>query len=132
VALPPVAHEPAAGLASDGEAAVPADERPRKRRRGGRGRNRDGAEPAKVAETPVARPAPEPQARAAPQRDAPGRDDNRRGTSARPDPIRAYRGDRNRDPRRDERRDRDDGERFVGFGPEGIPGFLMHKATIER
>ncbi|PZN92560.1 MAG: hypothetical protein DCF31_15745, partial [Alphaproteobacteria bacterium] len=48
------------------------------------------------------------------------------------DPIRDYRGGRREEPRRDDRRDRDDGESFVGFGAEGIPGFLMHKATLDR
>ena len=48
------------------------------------------------------------------------------------DPIRDYRGARRDEGRRVDRRDRDDGESFVGFGPEGIPGFLTHKATMVR
>jgi hypothetical protein len=48
------------------------------------------------------------------------------------DAIRDYRGARRDEGRRDDRRDRDDGESFIGFGPEGIPGFLAHKATIVR
>jgi hypothetical protein len=48
------------------------------------------------------------------------------------DPIRDYRGSRRDEGRRDDRRDRDDGESFIGFGPEGMPEFMLHKATIVR
>jgi superfamily II DNA/RNA helicase len=108
---------------------APASDRPRKRRRGGRGRKRDGGDEARAA---PAEPAPkrEETPRDETKRAEPRREEPRRTPT--PDPIRAYRGDRNRDPRRDDRRDRDDGESFVGFGPEGVPEFLMHKATIER
>ncbi len=42
------------------------------------------------------------------------------------------RDNRNRDDRyRDERRRDDEGERFIGFGPEGLPDFMTRKATIE-
>jgi hypothetical protein len=74
---------------------------------------------------PMAAPAPvraEPRPpRAAPQPRSPSRD-----------PIRDYRGARRDEGRRDDRRDRDDGDSFIGFGPEGIPEFMMHKATIAR
>ncbi|WP_426165891.1 DEAD/DEAH box helicase [Sandarakinorhabdus sp. DWP1-3-1] len=69
------------------------------------------------------------------RREEPRRDETRRATPpariAR-DPIRDYRGGRRDEPRRDDRRDRDEGESFVGFGAEGIPEFLMHKATLQR
>jgi superfamily II DNA/RNA helicase len=110
---------------------VAATDRPRKRRRGGRGRKRDGAEAAPGIEAARPPTSPAPPARAEQKRETPRRDDARRA-AARPDPIRGYRGDSGRDPRRDDRRDRDDGDSFIGFGPEGIPGFLMHKATVER
>jgi superfamily II DNA/RNA helicase len=131
---------------------APAGDRPRKRRRGGRGRKREGgddagAPPAPRAAEPAAAPREEPRraearreepARAEPRREEqpraePRREEPRRpARDARTDPIRAYRGDRNREPRRDDRRDRDDSENVVGFGPEGIPEFLMHKATLVR
>jgi superfamily II DNA/RNA helicase len=139
IVVPVVAvAEPAEAPAADDEARLAlAEDRPRKRRRGGRGRKRDGDAP-KAVELPAVRAEParveparvEPM-RAEAKREAPRRDDDRR-SAARPDPIRSYRGDRGREPRRDDRRDRDEGESFIGFGPEGVPGFLMHKATIER
>jgi superfamily II DNA/RNA helicase len=124
---PPVTSDDTALLA-------PAAERPRKRRRGGRGRKRESGDDAaavRVADT-AARLREEPQ-QVEPKREEPRREEPRRpAREARADPIRTYRGDRNRDPRRDDRRDREDGESFIGFGPEGIPEFLMHKATIIR
>nr|WP_310523109.1 DEAD/DEAH box helicase [Polymorphobacter sp.] len=104
-------------------------DRPRKRRRGGRGRKREGdatpetreAAP-RIAESvlppPVRAPEPRSEAPRAPR-------------AAPRDSIRDYRGSRETRPR-DDRRDRDDGEIFIGFGPEGTPEFLMHKATIAR
>jgi hypothetical protein len=86
-----------------------------------------------AAETP--RPsesprAPEPR-REEPRREAPRAAAPTRREPAR-DPIRDYRGARPQDGRRDDRRDRDDGESFIGFGPDGIPDFLTRKATIAR
>ncbi len=130
-----------------------AGDRPRKRRRGGRGRKRDGgdaaaepvvalvtnAAPVAAAPAPVReerREQPREPARE-PRRDEP-RDARAPRAAPRPvreasrDPIRDYRGSRRDEGRRDDRRDRDDGESFIGFGPEGIPEFMMHKATIVR
>ena len=161
--------------ADAGAALEPAGDRPRKRRRGGRGRNkresgdRDAAEttqaaPVAEARAPEARreaapehrrdAAPEPRRDAAPEprREAapePRREPAREAPRAAPrtesrseprspqavDAIRDYRGERDSsgrkrgDNRRDDRRDRDEGESFIGFGPEGTPEFLMHKAT---
>ncbi|KPF73360.1 hypothetical protein IP88_09325, partial [alpha proteobacterium AAP81b] len=84
-----------------------------------------------------------PRAAAPPAAEAP-RSDRRRSEPRAHDPIRDYRGLRGiraalrqgsavpdrPDPRR---RDRDDdGESFIGFGPEGVPDFLRFKATLER
>lgn len=121
-----------------------AEERLLKRRRGGRGRKREGGE--STAEPSAIAPAPPAPTQAREQRRAPPREQRREEPSdARPpraaphilreasrDPIRDYRGARRDDERRDDRRDRDDGDSFIGFGPEGIPGFLMHKATVTR
>ncbi len=146
-AVPILIAEPQAALAEPKVAmptpvAVPPEdasdggELKRRRRRGGRGRRSDGGEeivpssmapvvPRPVQSGPREEPryveplAAEPSAfepRLPPRAPAP---DYRRDTRGRGD------------GRRDERRDRDDGERFIGFGPEGIPGFLMHKATLE-
>jgi superfamily II DNA/RNA helicase len=121
-----------------------AEERLPKRRRGGRGRKREGGEAA--AEPSAMAPAPPAPTQAREQRRAPPREQRREEPSdARPpraaphmmreaprDPIRDYRGARRDDGRRDDRRDRDDGDSFIGFGPEGIPGFMTYKATITR
>jgi superfamily II DNA/RNA helicase len=153
-------------LATDTDTALePAGDRPKRRRRGGRGRNREGGEResteahgievaprAEAAPQPRAEAAPRPRAETAPQqraeaapqprrapepvaaeprREEPRREQPRRAPrEASRDPIRDYRGDRSRDGRRDDRRDRDDGDSFIGFGPEGVPEFLLHKATI--
>jgi superfamily II DNA/RNA helicase len=107
-------------------------DRARKRRRGGRGRKRDGdspvpPEPPRAAEAPRAsEPHREEARRDAPRAAAPARREPAR------DPIRDYRGARPNEGRRDDRRDRDDGESFIGFGPDGIPDFLTRKATIAR
>ncbi|WP_439533266.1 DEAD/DEAH box helicase [Polymorphobacter sp.] len=115
---------------------------PRKRRRGGRGRRKDGdpvrdasppaAEPRAAREIPVAE-APRAPSPVQPPRE-PRRDD-RPLDRPRQAPV-AARSD-NRYDRRDDRRgdnrrprDDDDGERFVGFGPEGLPDFLTRKATL--
>ena len=90
---------------------------PRKRRRRG-GKGRSGAErsepPAEVA-TPVAAIEAPTEVR-----------------EARPSPPRRERDERGRDERGRGRDRRDDGDdaRFVGFGAEGIPGFLLARATI--
>ena len=150
------------GLAdTDTSPADAGSDKPRKRRRGGRGRNREGAgaaaeataaAPAVAAALPVARderrepPRKQQNSEArVPRRDEaaePRRDETRDvrqpRTAPRPardasrDPIRDYRGTRRDDGRRDDRRDRDDGDSFIGFGDEGIPEFLMHKATVTR
>ncbi len=118
---------------ADGEAAVDAapGERPRKRRRGGRGRKRETSDEAGLAE---ALPAEVAALVEAPRTPAPRPTEPRReprAPAAARDPIRDYRGGRGRaDNRRDDRRDRDEGESFIGFGPEGIPEFMMHKATL--
>jgi superfamily II DNA/RNA helicase len=142
-----VATHAAEAEAPSGDA-EPNGDRTRKRRRGGRGRKREGGDATEaVAESPrVAELAPRPAEtrREEPRRDEPRREEPRREEARREpqraaapprrearDPIRDYRGGR-RDDRRDDRRDRDDGESFIGFGPEGVPEFLMHKATIER
>jgi superfamily II DNA/RNA helicase len=144
VAIAPL--EPEAASADDNA------ERPRKRRRGGRGRKREGgdvvAEPVAapvVAATPspmaVTATAPVREPRREPQREPPReqrRDEPRDARAPRPvretsrDAIRDYRGARRDEGRRDDRRDRDDGDSFIGFGPEGIPEFMMHKATVAR
>jgi superfamily II DNA/RNA helicase len=125
VELPP---EPVAGPAEADEAA-PTSDGSKRRRRGGRGRNKRDDAPAAAALTaaPVPAPRSEPP-KVEPQRAAP-RPDPR---PARPpiDPIRSYRGSRDA-PRRDDRRNNDDGESFIGFGPEGIPDFLTRKATLK-
>ena len=120
-------------------------DKPRKRRRGGRGRNREGAEaaaePKAAAPALVAAPQAPRDERREPPRDVrrePPRDERPPRAAPRPardayrDRIRHYRSTRRDDGRRDDRRERDDGESFIGFGVEGIPGFLMHKATITR
>jgi superfamily II DNA/RNA helicase len=135
---PPVAVMPLAAAAttadtSDGDVK-------RRRRRGGRGRKREDADPIVPAVvTPIVarsvEAAPRAELRREEQRIAEPR-------AAEPrQPQRAQAADYRRDARvgnngrtegrRDDRRERDDGESFVGFGPEGMPGFLMHKATIE-
>ncbi len=147
-----VEREDVGGRADSGE-------RKRKRRRGGRGRKRDGGEAAQEDIAPPqvrtiepigeARATPEPkrEARNEGRRDQP-REQQREQTREQPreqvrntrpiDAIdnRGYgrrdsaRDSGRRDGRGDPRRD-DGGESFIGFGPEGIPGFLTHKATIE-
>ena len=155
IVLPVAAVDaPVAETVGDDETQLsPGADRPRKRRRGGRGRKREGGEetsaprvaeaapPAKRVEPKREEPRREAPRREEQRREEPRRDESRRDESrrdeprraaARPDPIRAYRGDRNRPAPRDDRRERDDGDSFVGFGAEGVPGFLTHKATIER
>ena len=151
----------AARVHAEAEPADDAGERPRKRRRGGRGRKREAGDPASEAAGPVASAAPVAVAPAPvredrrepareqprelvrePRREEPRRDEPRDARAPRAvprpvreasrDPIRDYRGSRRDEGRRDDRRDRDDGESFIGFGPEGIPEFMVHKATIAR
>ena len=107
-------------------------ERRKRRRRGGKGRRKSGeategerapAEPRRAAAQAEARPA---EPRPAPQREPALRD------RPRDQPARDRR-PRDREPARDRggREYRDDlGPSFVGFGDEGIPGFLTHKATM--
>ena len=90
---------------------------PRKRRRrGGKGRSATdrSEQPAEVV-TPVAAIEAPAEVR-----------------EARPAPPRRERDERGRDERERGRDRRDDGDdaRFVGFGAEGIPGFLLARATI--
>ncbi len=132
------------------EAGAENGDRPRKRRRGGRGRNKREAGDAAPREAEPVAAAPEPRREPArreeprreevrrdeprreePRRDAPRRDEPRRDARDYRREARPIAGARREEPRRDDRRDRDDGERFIGFGPEGIPGFLTHKATME-
>ena len=106
--------------------AAPAGDGPKRRRRGGRGRKRDDA--AAVA-APAATPAPRSEA---PRAASIARVETRpepRAARPNPDPIRSYRGSRDA-PRRDDRRNNDDGDSVIGFGPEGIPDFLTRKATL--
>jgi len=102
-------------------AETPADQPARKRRRGGRGRKRESGDAAVTEPVRTAEPRRAPARAAAPARRDPPRD-----------PIQDYRGGRRDDSRRDDRRDRDEGDSFIGFGEEGIPAFLMHKATLAR
>jgi superfamily II DNA/RNA helicase len=89
----------------------------RKRRRGGRGRNKRDGEPRSSAAAPAtSAPANIPPRAAAP------------APAETPDPIRSYRGSRDA-PRRNDRR-ADDSDRFIGFGAEGVPDFLTRKATL--
>jgi len=111
----------------------------RKRKRGGRGRRKDGD------------PVREPAMRETPPRGEPPRSEPPRAESAprahpapRAEPFREHRApertperprDLSRYDRRDDRRDNrrypeDEGERFIGFGPEGLPDFLTRKATL--
>jgi superfamily II DNA/RNA helicase len=96
---------------------------------------REGAPEQKRARTPERSREPAPRsepARAAPAAIEPRAVEPRREPPRQArDPIRDYRGSRDaaRDPRRDERRD-SDGESFIGFGAEGVPEFLKHKATV--
>ena len=117
-------------VAAENEA--PAGDGPKRRRRGGRGRSKRDDAPAAAA--PVAAPAPrvepprvEPP-RAEPQRAAPRAEP--RAARSPVDPIRSYRGSRDA-PRREDRRNNDDGDSFIGFGPEGVPDFLTRKATLK-
>ncbi|KAB7646390.1 DEAD/DEAH box helicase [Polymorphobacter fuscus] len=131
----PVVAAPEADIV---ETATPAEatDAPKRRRRGGRGRKRESdangtaaesAAPAPVAPPRAAEPA-RPSRAPAPRVEAP-RVDTRTPRAPVADPIRAYRGSREI-PRREDRRNQDDGETVIGFGPEGIPDFLTRKATM--
>jgi superfamily II DNA/RNA helicase len=137
----PAAEQP------DRAAAASEDEGParRKRKRGGRGRRKDGdpvrdAAPVQAEARPPAPPREQPREQSRePRRDArpPSRDERPREAppARRPDNRPDTRSD-NRYDRRPERRDDnrygrdDDGERFIGFGPDGLPDFLTRKATL--
>jgi superfamily II DNA/RNA helicase len=84
----------------------------RKRKRGGRNRRKDATPAEAVAPLPrEARPEPRAETRGEPSR------------SARPRWPEERREDRRRFHEEDE-------ERFIGFGPEGIPDFMTRKATL--
>ena len=132
---PVVAAAPVPALAEHDDEAGPAR---RKRKRGGRGRNRDGdpagselvaaaAESGRAETRPV-------EARRQDPRPAEPREREARRPEPRPEARRDGRRDERRpergfDDRRGGRRD-DDGESFVGFGPEGLPDFMTRKATL--
>jgi superfamily II DNA/RNA helicase len=107
----------------------------RKRKRGGRGRRKDGPQASEAS------PATPPQSRAptprAPEYREPAPRVEARAPERRfPEPRfqEPRRDDRQRRPadRRDDRRRprEDDDERFIGFGPEGMPDFMTRKATL--
>jgi superfamily II DNA/RNA helicase len=136
------AHAAPSHAAPAGDAA--SSDAPKRRRRGGRGRKREddtsqavalAAAPAMVAATAVA-PRAEP-ARTPPPAPVQQRPDRRPEPRSEPrapraaDPIRSYRGSRDAAPRREERRNTDDGDAIVGFGAEGVPDFLTRKATAQ-
>lgn len=112
-------------------------ERKRRRRRGGKGRKPAGEREAGAAEPQAAEPARAPEPRAPeprvpePRAVEPRAAEPRAAESRLPQRERGGR-DRDRAPRERGGRDsRDDlGERFVGFGEEGIPAFLTAKATL--
>ena len=114
---------PAQDAASDPETG----DAPRRRRRGGRGRKREGGETAEAAPAPVPRA---DVARAEPRAE-PRAAESARAARPAPDPIRTYRGSRDAPPRREDRRNNDDNDPIAGFGPEGIPDFLTRKATVK-
>jgi len=118
--------EPAAAFAD--ESVADAGERKKRRRRGGRGRKPAGERSEAVE---AAAPAPE----AARQEPAPAREprDAREPRQAREprEPRRDRDRDRDRDRSPRDRGGRDDlGPVFVGFGDEGVPTFLQHRATL--
>ncbi len=125
-----VAEEAADEAADTGNVTPVSAASPRKRRRGGRGRNKgETGDRVSVSDTatvetivPIELPhAPAPAPRPEPRADE--RRERERGRDR----------DRGRDRSRDPRRDRDDDDQRkgeVGFGEEGIPAFLMHKATL--
>ena len=107
----------------------------RKRKRGGRGRRKDGpqASDASPATPPQSR---EPAPRVPEYREPAPRVEARAPERRYPEPRfqESRRDDRQRRPadRRDDRRRprEDDDERFIGFGPEGMPDFMTRKATL--
>jgi superfamily II DNA/RNA helicase len=127
----PLPAAPAAPIAVvEATDATAAGDAPKRRRRGGRGRNREDA-PAVATAAPAAPApaAPAPRAVSPPRAPSPPPRAEPRAVRPPVDPIRSYRGSRDA-PRRDDRRSNDDGDSFIGFGPEGIPDFLTRKATI--
>ncbi|MBC7504244.1 MAG: DEAD/DEAH box helicase, partial [Sandarakinorhabdus sp.] len=118
---------PANDATTNNAADEAAGDAPKRRRRGGRGRKREGGDTPEAAA--AAPPAPAPRAAEAARAPAPRAEP--RAARPAPDPIRSYRGSRDAAPRRDDRRNTDDGEPVAGFGPEGIPDFLTRKATMK-
>ncbi len=116
----------------------------RKRRRGGRGRNKgetgervsvtDAAPVEGFADTPAparepreARPSREPRPAREPR--AP-RSEAPRAEPSRPEPSRAAARPAARDDRRRDR-DEDPNAGEIGFGTDGLPGFMLAKATLD-
>jgi superfamily II DNA/RNA helicase len=129
-AAPAVAAAPApapapAEPAADGE---PRDKRKRDRKRRGSERAERPAQPetaaAAVSPEPAkaARPKPEPRAERAPRSEPAQRSDPAPRRSPGRDPLASYRALAPQAPNR--HRNDDDGEAFIGFGPEGVPEFL--------
>jgi superfamily II DNA/RNA helicase len=128
VAVAAVAAAAVAAVAAPAPARVEDEAGPvrRKRKRGGRGRKADGEGRSEaVAAAPVeARREPRNEPRAEPRPEP--RREKRRDEGRRDGGRRAERG---HDERRGGRFE-EDGERFVGFGPDGLPDFLSRKATL--
>ena len=131
VAMPAAAPAEATEAAPSSErtAEPAADGEPRRsrdgdRRRGGRDRKPASQPAAPPAAQPAARaeapPVPAEPARERPAREPQARRGTRRETPAR-DPLASYRGP---SPDKPNRHRDDDGEAFIGFGPEGVPDFL--------
>ncbi len=115
-----VEHDEPAPVATAGEATAEG-ERKKRRRRGGRGRKPAGERSESVeAAAPVQEARPQPEGRE--PREAREPRESREPREPRRDR------DRDRGPRD---RGRDDlGPVFVGFGEEGVPAFLQHRATL--
>ncbi len=129
--------KPAEAAALPASEPVPASDPPRKpRRRGGRGGRGGSNSGGGRSENDRSRTEPGPQdppaAAREPSRASQPDDRPREARSDRRDDRRDDRQSSQRDGRRDDRRarDGDDDERVAGFGAEGIPEFLRHKATI--
>jgi superfamily II DNA/RNA helicase len=123
-AIAPVAATPSVPETTPAPATPAAgDAEPRRDRRRRGGRDRDAARPAAtVAEPRAAEPAAAKPARPDNRRAEPRRHDPR--PTGR-DPLASYRQIASAGtPVR--RRDDDDGESFIGFGPEGVPDFLKN------
>ena len=126
----PVAAVPVAAVEAPDEDA--SSDAPKRRRRGGRGRTKREGNVSEAAPPPAAAPRAAAPARGL-TRAEPRSEPRSEPRQTRPasDPIRTYRGSRDAPPRREDRRNPDDGDPIIGFGPEGIPDFLSRKATIK-